>query len=475
MRPYRSITGPLVLILLGTVFLMHTLSPSIQIFDLIGRYWPWLLIGWGTVGLLEAVLQFSSGGAMPVRPVSTGSWFLVLLVCFLGLAAYQFRRPDAWWHQMGFERGIEAFGEEHEYSLPTLQKTVGRKPHIVIENFRGDAKITGSDRQDITLSGHKMIRTMNTADADRGNEATPIELVNKGDTVVIRCNQDRFSSRGTLTTNLELEVPKDASLEATGSRGDFDVSALTGDVDISSENAGLRLQDIAGRVKIDTRRSDLIRCTSVQGTVDLRGHGQDVELTRIGGQVTISGSYSGSLALHELAKPVRVENLRTEFDVQQVPGEIRLERGSISMRNVIGPTRLTTRTTDVTLEGFSNGLNLTADHGDIELRPGHVPLGRIDVHTKAGNIEVDMPQSAGFALKASTDRGEISSEFGNALEQTAHGRGARLEGSVGQGPDVSLVTNRGRITLRKTTGTEAVSKAAMEPVPIPVTDLVSAH
>ena len=268
-----------------------------------------------------------------------------------------------------------------------------------------------------------------------------------------------------MTTNLDISVPKGASVEATGTKGDFDVSSLAGDVDISSENAGIRLQDLGGSVKLDTRRSDLIRCTNVRGTVDLRGHGTDVELTKIAQPVTMSGSYGGSISLHELAKSVKVENLRTEFNVQQVPGEIRLERGSVNMENVIGPIRLTTRTTDVTLDNFTEGLDLSADRGDIELRPGRLPLGRMSVHTGSGNIELTLPQRAGFAIKASTEHGEIENEFGG-LQERPDGHGVKLEGLVGDGPDVSLVTNRGRISVRKTTGEMTNGRIALIP-PIP--------
>ncbi len=484
MRPQQSITGPLVLILLGTLFLVHTLSPAIPIFELIAQYWPWLLIGWGVVGLVEASLRFLQNGPVPVRPVSGGGWVLAVAICFVGFSAFQVHRareaihfggPNNWWQQFGLDQGMDAFGDEHDYSVNPLQRSVGSAPHIVIENFRGDAKITGSDGGEMTVSGHKTIRAINIGESNAADAATPVEIVTKGSTVIIRCNQDRSHSRARVSTNLEMRVPRGASIEATGSTGDFDVSSLTGDVDISSENAGLRLQNIAGRVKLDTRKSDVIRCTDIGGTVDVRGHGADVELTKIGGQVTVSGSYSGSVALHDLAKPVKVENLRTEFDVQQVPGEIRLERGSVSMRNVVGPTRLSTRTTDVTMEGFSNGLDLMADKGDIELRPGHVPLGKITVHTRAGNIEMDLPQDAGFAMQANTERGDISNEFGGGLQEHSEGHGARLEGSVGSGPEVSLVTNRGSITLRKTSGSEGLTKVALSNAEKRSSDLERVH
>ncbi len=469
MRPRGSVTGPLIVIAIGVLFLLHAISPTFDIGFLLLQYWPYFLILWGVIQLIEVVVRSAGGGPIPVNGISGGSWVIIFLICVAGLIAFEVHRPDTWWRRAGFERGVEAFGEQHDYSIAAIQKPAGKTPHIVIESFRGDAKIVGSDGTDLTLTGHKTIRAFEGASADQANTQSPVDVLVQGNTVIIRCNQERASSRTPVTTDLDISVPKGASIEATGTLGDFDISSISGDVDLSSENAGVRLQDVDGSVKVNTRRSDLIRCTGIKGGVDLRGHGADVELTRIAGQVTIGGDYTGTVSLADIGKPVRVENMRTELEVQQVPGEIKLDRGSLNVQNVIGPLRLTTRAADVSLDGFTNALELTVDKGDIDLRPGRLPLGKMTVHTRSGNIEIALPQAANFALSASTDHGEIDNEFGDALRQRTDGRGARLEGTVGSGPDVNLVADRGSITVRK------VSGATPPPTPAKVSAGPAAH
>jgi DUF4097 and DUF4098 domain-containing protein YvlB len=460
MRPRGSITAPLVLIAVGVLFLIHAISPSFRIAELVAQYWPFILIFWGVIQLIEISLRTLSGGPIPINGVSGGAWFLVILICLIGLTAHEVRRPDTWWRRTGWERGVQAFGEEHDYALQTVQKSVGKAPHVVIESFRGDAKIVGTDGSDLSVGGHKAIRSFDVHEADRANGQSPVEVLVQGNTIIVRCNQEKASARTPVTTDLDISLPKGSSIEATGQVGDFDISSVSGGVDISSDNAGVRLQDLDGSVKIDTRRSDLIRCTNASGAVDLRGHGGDVELTKIAGQVTISGNYTGTVSLRDLAKPLRVENMRTELDAQQVPGEIRLDRGSLTLQNVVGPLRLITRATDVSLDGFSNGLEITVDKGDVDLRPGKLPLGKMVVHTRSGNIELALPQTAAFALTASTDHGEIDNQFGETLKERTQGRGARLEGAVGSGPDVNLTTDRGSITVRKASGESGPAKVS---------------
>ena len=451
MRARGSITGPLVLILVGTIFLLRAIQPDFHIGPLLSYYWPYLLILWGLIALAEVTVRFAGKSPVPVNGVSGGAWFLVVLVCIVGATANEVQRPDTWWRRVGFTQGIEALGDDHQYSIESRKEAAGPGPRIIIERFRGDAKVTGVDGEEVTLNGQKSIRAFDGHDADVANTQTAVELVRDGNTVIVRCHQDRANSRSTVTSNLELRVPRGASVEAVGTRGDFDISKVAGDVNISSSNAGVRLQDVGGRVKVETSRSDVIRCENIKGDVELRGHGDDVELYKIDGQVTINGDYRGSVSLRELTKPVRVQNSRTQLAIQKIPGEVRLDRGSFTAQNVIGPVTLTTHSTDVSFDGFSAGLELTVDRGDIEIRPNRSPLGKIAVHATSGNIELALPEASKFALNASTQRGEIENDFGDSLKTSTAGRGAKLEGTVGSGPDVDLVTGHGTITVRKAT------------------------
>ncbi len=146
--------------------------------------------------------------------------------------------------------------------------------------------------------------------------------------------------------------------------------------------------------------------------------------------------------------------MRTQLDARQINGYVRLDRGSLDAKDLVGPVKLSTHATDVTLAGFTDALDLDVDRGDIELRPEHSAIGRIAVHARSGNIELAVPAAAHFALNADTENGEIDNQFGDGFKESSEGRGARLEGSVGSGPDVNLVTQHGSITVRKASSEE---------------------
>jgi hypothetical protein len=56
-----SVIGPLILIGLGVLFLFRNLWPEIPLVDMISRFWPFLLIAWGGIRLLEILFWSMTG------------------------------------------------------------------------------------------------------------------------------------------------------------------------------------------------------------------------------------------------------------------------------------------------------------------------------------------------------------------------------------------------------------------------------
>ena len=156
-------------------------------------------------------------------------------------------------------------GENYEYPVAGEMKS-DKNPVVVIESFRGNARITGADVDTVKVTGKKSIRSLQQRDADKADKDSPLEVVHEGGRIIIRSNQER-SGNARISSEFDITVPKGSSIEARGRRGDFDITDINGSVDISSDNAGVRLSGIGGTVKIDTRNSDIIRGTNLKGDV----------------------------------------------------------------------------------------------------------------------------------------------------------------------------------------------------------------
>ena len=436
----RSLTGPLMLLLIGGLFLWRNLHPETPIFQLMGLYWPFLLIGWGVLRLIES-LAFRKRG---LYTFGGGEVVLIVLICVAGSAFSEFRQ-----HPFRFNsHGLEMFGEQYDYPVSAKAPATGMK-RITFENARGNIKIIGGDAQEVSLTGHKSIRSWSRDDADRTNGNTPVEIVPQGDRLLIRTNQDHAPDNQRIFDDIEVTVPRGITVEARGRSGDYEVTDISGAVELAADRADVRLARAGGDVRLEIGRSELIRAIDVKGKIDLQGRGSEIDLENIDGQVTINGSYQGTLQFKRLAKPLQFEGARnTELHVQAVPGRISMDLSEFSASGVVGPIRLITRSRDVRIEQFTRSLELETERGDITLQPS-LPISTIEVRAGTGKIDLVLPLNATFDLQAVAEHGEAYNGYGAPVRQEREGRSATLKGKVGDGPVIKLTANRGTVSVRK--------------------------
>jgi DUF4097 and DUF4098 domain-containing protein YvlB len=448
----RSIAAPVILILIGALFLLYNLRPSIPMFELVAQYWPFLLIAWGGLRLVEVVFDVFRGQWRGAS-FSGGEVVLIVFICLLGSGI-----SSAYQHGIHFRlRGLEVFGEQYDFPV-SAQQSAGNVRRIVFENLRGNLRVTGGDSTEVKISGRKSVRAMSRTRAEQAHKNTPLEMRAQGDQLFVRTNQERAGSEQRISADLEITVPRGVTVEARSRSGDCDITDITGDVEVSSDRADVRLTRIGGNARVDLRRSDIIRAVEVKGNVDLQGRGGDIELENIAGQVSINGSYSGTLEFKNLAKPLRFESQNTDLRVEALPGRISMDLGEFSARNLVGPIRLITKSRDIRIEQFSNTLELETERGDIELQPARMPLARIDARSRAGKIELILPDKAAFQLQAVAERGDAINDYGPGIQKEVDGRSASLKGKVGQGPLIHLTTERGSVSVRKATVVEAEAR-----------------
>lgn len=445
-----SVIGPLILIGLGILFLFRNLWPDVPLVDLISRYWPFLLIVWGLVRLIEIMFWVATGRPLPRNGISGGEWALIFVICVVGATMYTAHNASSWFPSgRAWRRVMVNMGESYDYTLAPAEKPCPKNCRILIESFRGSAKITGSaDATTVKASGQETVRSFQQAEADSANKQTPLELIQQGDQIIVRTNQDKVNDRVQPNADLDITVPAGSSIEAHGRYGDFDVQGINGSVNIASDNAGVRLENIGGNVLVDTRTSDTIRAVDVKGSVELKGRGDDVELRNIGGRVTMNGTYVGEVQFTNLAQPLQWEDAINSLAFEKLPGQVRVSRGEVTGNNIVGPIRLRARSADVQLSDLTQSLDLSVDRGDLDLRPGK-NLPKMEVHDRSGDIDLALPPGAKFDLRASTEHGDVNNEYGDGVHEDTSGHGGAIVGSTGGGPQLRLETGRGTVTVRK--------------------------
>jgi len=453
----RSITGPLILLLIGGLLLWNNFHPEASVLQILSNFWPFLLILWGVLRLIEVL--WPNDGAWR-GSFTGGEVALIVLICIIGWGIHEGYRHGIQWRASG----IDMFGDAYDYPVSGKAAALGVK-RIVFDNPTGNIKITGGDSEDIQVTGHKTIRAFGRGDADRTNGSTPLEIQREGDHLLVRSNQDRAPDNQRISDDLEVTVPRAMAVDAHIRRGDFDISDVAGDVDLAARRGDARLARLGGNARLALDRSDTIRVVDVKGHVDLEGQGADLSLENVQGKVIVNGGYTGSVEFKRLAQPLEFQGARnTELRAEAVPGEITMDMSQFSGSGMVGPVRLVSRSRDIHISGFTQSLTLETEHGDIELQPS-LPMPSIEARSGNGNIDLVVPDNAAFQLDATAQHGDAVNDYGPPLEQHASGHSSTIKGKTGDGPMVRLMATRGTVGVRKGAAPPTPPRAPKAPQP----------
>src|SRR5262249_31062317 len=147
------------------------------------------LIAWGGLRLLEIVFWAATSKPLPTYGVNGGEWVLVIFLCLLGASLHAVRGFSTWWPNAGITMGgLDIFGDSYEYPV-SAEKETSSEPRVVIENVRGNIRISGADEKSVKVTGRTTIRSLDQESADRLNQESPVEIVTSGNQVTIRTNQ----------------------------------------------------------------------------------------------------------------------------------------------------------------------------------------------------------------------------------------------------------------------------------------------
>lgn len=445
--PPRSLFPGLVLLLVGLLLLVHNYR-SLDIAHLVGHWWPLLIIFWGAIKLFERTV--ASRSAQPgTSPVSAGEIFLVLgLLCLLGIVAgvdvLRNRFP-------GGSVDWPTHGEFFPFDLDVKPLPVPPDSRITIRNTRGDIKVRSGDDSQIHVDGKKNIKAWSETDAEHVASAIAVEIAKNGDAYEVRpVNASGGDSRVRL--DLDIAVPKIASLTIRNERGDVSVSDMNKPVIVNTTRGNVEVRDTAGDVTVDTERGD-VKVSDTKGNVKIGGRGGEVNVSGATGGLTIDGEFRGPVRADKIAKGVRFVSHRTDLTLTQLAGHMETGSGNLEIADAPGNLTLRTNSYDISIENAGGKLKLDNRNGNVEVRFSQPPKDDIEITNSSSPITLSLPESSSFEIGADCHSCDIDSEFSaDSLKQTSAGGDSHLEGKYGngRGPKIILKTSYGSISIRKT-------------------------
>lgn len=440
-RRHRSFTGPFVLIVVGTVFLLTTMRVvSVgRLGHLFANYWPLLLILWGVLKLVEH--QQAQREGTRASGIGAGGILLVVMIVVFGLIATQLEHVN--WSGIRDNFNIDnddfdvpIFGGDTFNFNDNLSQDFPAGASLKVIDARGAISVHASDSNKIEIVVRKKVSAENQSDADKYNTETRPTITAIGGLVTVDAKTAGAGDHP-VQTDLDISIPRKASVTIASHKGDVNISGRDGNVDITAQHSDTSVDDIAGSVKISQEKGT-VKIEQVTGDVHVDARLNEVSVADVKGSVQLDGEFQESVKLERISKGVTFKSSRTSMEFSRMDGSLDLDSDDLHADQIVGPVHLTTRSKNIRLEGVSGDVRLQDDNGTVEL--GMRIVGNVQIDNRNGDVQLSLPDKAGFRLDARTRDGEIQSDF-SELKVNNDEHESRASGSVGNGSSHIVINN----------------------------------
>jgi DUF4097 and DUF4098 domain-containing protein YvlB len=449
----RSIVGPIMVVLIGVVFLLiqtgHVGRGSFWMWY--GHWWPLLLVGVGVILLIEWAIdqRRTPDPQLPYARRSVGGG-VIFFIILLALSGPVFRGIQSghrlFSHGMPFnpDNFEELFGNKHE-SDTSLAEAFPSDAVLTVDNPHGDVMISGtsSDNQ-IHIDVHRQVFSHSDADAEsKARELTP-RISTTGKLVSVT-----LPGMGGAIADLTITIPSAASVTVSANHGDIHLNTLNAPVTVTANHGDVSLSSIKGAVVAHINNGgSSFTASNITGPVSIEGHGQDLSLSNIEGTVNLSGDFYGSTHLEHITSGIKYHTSRTDFQLARLDGEMEISPDAdLSVDKAVGPVVLTTRNRNITFDRISGDLSVSNRNGSVDLTSAP-PLGNVTVQNRNGSVSLTLPDKATFTVSAETSGGDMENDFNLSPQQNDNRK--TLNGTVGKGGSlIRINTSQGDVSVRK--------------------------
>ena len=421
-----------------------------------------LLIISGVIKLIE--YQQAQRQGTRASGIGAGGILLILLIIVFGLIATQTSRLN--WGELrdhidiSDDDDFSFFGSKYSYD-DRLAQTFPAGASLRVTDTRGAVNISASEDDQIRVTVHKRISAESQGDADKWNAGTKPQITASGSVVTLNANNQGAGDHW-VAEDLEISLPRKAAVVLSTRYGDVSIIGREGNLDITNQHGDVTTTDINGKVSLNLDHSSA-RISQIASDVSIQGRSNDVSIEEVKGTVHLDGEFMESVKLAKISQPVTFKSSRTDMDFSRLDGDLDLDPGDLQASDLIGPLRLTTRSKDIRLTGVSGDVRLQDENGSVELRMNK--LGSMQVENQKGDIQIYLPDKAGFQLDARARNGEVESDFDQLKITNSHDQ-AVATGTVGAGGPRLVVNNEhGTIEIRKASSMAEESDVPRTPVP----------
>ncbi|MBI1355649.1 MAG: hypothetical protein GC160_15025 [Acidobacteria bacterium] len=429
----RSITTPLLIILLGCLLLARNLLDDFSVWELFAQEWPWLLVAAGVLRLAEHALAAARDEPGP-GPLGGGALVLAFLLCCVGSLAHAVDRAvsaegfGVHWADFGW------FDRTHDIPVEGTWPAADVKT-LRIEGFHGDLEIVGDGEDSIRLSGSRRVNDSTLERARAASEAQPIRARREGDALELRL-QGHSARR--FAGDLTVHAPRALALALSEGRGELRVRDFDAPVSIKTDGE-VELERVAGAVELELEHGRRVVAEGLGGALTVRGSTREIKVRDAAGPVSIGGKLFGEIEIAEVAD-LQIRDRRLTLKAPgRVSGQVVLDGNDLSLEGLDGGVELEANGRwEIAAKGLGGPAKLQGQRGSIEVLLDATPPASLTARLDEGEIHAELPAGGDYQLEArgahvDSDLPDLAGEPDRDLRLVRGGGSAKIVLDAGRG------------------------------------------
>jgi len=468
-RGSGTIVWSLILIGLGSLFLLGNFFPELRPWRLIARYWstPWLLfarfwpaiiIAWGISKLVNYLRSDQDPAAGRKSLLSGGDVVLLVFLLIAGTAATNLTKAfsSAWKSERDrFRFDIEDW--DFPDSRPTFEFTeevsqpVGDNTALEVVNKFGSVAVFAHSLPTIKVKLQERVRA---EDEGRGREISNqlnVVIDRKDRGFSLSTNRESLPDewRRGLETHLSVWVPKSMAVTLSNEHGQVSLEGISGNHFIKNAHGSVTIRNVDGSLRVENRHGP-VNVSAITGDCRIKNRYGSVEVEAVGGKTEIENAH-GPVDLRKLKGGANLSNSYGHIVCTDLEGglAINAKHSEVRGQNIGGNVQVATAYQSIELENVLGSIDVKGQHGDITIRNSQLQIKPIVINAEYSGVEIILPKESRFELDASSKYGKFVSGFeAVTLSESTAGKSLRVRGSNGTGgPSITIQTSYRTISL----------------------------
>jgi hypothetical protein len=451
-KRYGTIFWSLILISIGTLFLLKNLHFSIDPWTILAKYWPVLIILWGLSKLANYFSSEEDPVARQRSRLTGGDIVLLLFLLIVGSVVTKAVNRDFWPGHFGINLGDTDFenldipGGSFEFTEEASQPLTKKDRSLEIVNLYGSIEVQTQDKDEIKIRLEKKIRAKDEAAAREIAGRLKIRIGPKSPGFSVSSNREELQSQDKegLKTNFTIWVPRTMALTISNKYGPVTVEKVAGTHKLENAYGDVTVKDIDGSLRIENKYGS-VNLSNISGDCNVTSKFGGVELDTIGGKTSIDHGY-GTIVLKKTKGAVELTHKNGRLECSDLDSTLLLNGRyvEVSGNNISGDVKITTSYRNVELENVLGAVTVEGKHGDISIKDSQAPSKPITVNSEYSGVTITLPSESRFRFDGYSKFGKLVSGFDSISggSSTNFTEGQRVRGSHGEGgPAITVTTS----------------------------------